>query len=64
MNKSEIIKLAEQHEARAQSAFEKYQETGTRRYYNERCRNEDIAKLMRRYPDGFDAERSIHRDKK
>lgn len=47
MNKVELETLVREYDAKSEKAMEKYQDTGTQRYYNQRCRYEDLADALR-----------------
>lgn len=47
MDRSELEKLAERYQQRADRAFENYQDTGLRRYDTERNNMEDLADALR-----------------
>ena len=47
MNKQEIEQLAERYQAKADRAYQNYQETGMSRYDRERRNNEDLATALR-----------------
>lgn len=47
MDRSELEKLAERYQQKADRAFENYQDTGLRRYDTERNNMEDLADALR-----------------
>lgn len=47
MSKAELEVLAEKYEAKAERSYRNYQNTGIRRYDNERRNAEDLASAMR-----------------
>ena len=47
MKQADIEKLVERYQAKADKAFNNYQETGVQRYQNEWHRNEDLADALR-----------------
>lgn len=47
MTKTELEKLAEQHQRKADTAFQTYQETGMTRYETAYQKNEDMAEALR-----------------
>lgn len=47
MTKAELEALAEHYQSKADRAFERYQETGIKRYDTERCNAEDLSDALR-----------------
>ena len=47
MKREEIEALAERYQAKADRAYQNYQETGIKRYDREYCSNEDLASALR-----------------
>lgn len=47
MTTAELYALAEKYDAKAETAFRNYQETGISRYDRERIRHEDLAQALR-----------------
>lgn len=54
MGKAELIKLAEKYQAKADTDYQNYQETGARRYESSWRRNEDMAEAFRMAADAAD----------
>lgn len=46
-SKSELEKIAENYQKKADQAFQNYQDTGMRRYLSESQKNEDVADALR-----------------
>ena len=46
MDKKKLMKLADSYRAKADAAYENYQETGAARYYNSYHRNDDLAEAL------------------
>ena len=47
MKREDIEILAERYQAKADRAYQNYQETGIKRYDRENCNNEDLASALR-----------------
>ncbi len=46
MDKKKLIKLADGYRKKADAAYQNYQETGARQYYNSYHRNDDLAEAL------------------
>lgn len=55
MTKEELREHAKRWQAKADRAFERYQETGTQRYYREYTNAEDMADALKMAADAADA---------
>ncbi len=55
MTKAELKTLSERWRNKSESALERYQETGTQRYYREYCNAEDLADALKMAADAADA---------
>ena len=55
MTKAELETLSERWRNKSESALERYQETGTQRYYREYCNAEDLADALKMAADAADA---------
>lgn len=54
MTKAELETLSERWRNKSESALERYQETGTQRYYREYCNAEDLADALKMAAEAAD----------
>lgn len=60
LGKDELMALAEKYQAKADRAMERYQETGSSRYYNEAANNEDLADALSAAADASEDVESLN----
>lgn len=59
MDKKKLMKLADDYRKKADAAYQNYQETGAKRYYNSYHRNEDMADALQMAANAADEHNTL-----